>query len=288
MHELTPIGAATAADPYPYYARLVADRPFYRDGDLGLWIAASARAVEDVLRSDAMRVRPVYEPVPATIAGSPAGDLFARFMRMTDGAYHAARKREAQSALNSPASANLAQWAAECARAFPYRDVASLMHRFPAFAMAHAAGLSGEGVLKAADAAVEFARTFSRRRGTRSISAPRSALSNTITFIRKCIYGRRHSCCHFAATARTPRCSCRRRSAGGKRFSPRSMTRPRVRGSAASSSTNSSKAARRSTIRCTPGSCRTARGGLRRYSGRNRHRMRKHDLPFPGAARENK
>lgn len=161
MHELTPTTAAASPDPYPYYASLVMQRPFHRDDDLGLWIAASARAVEAVLGSDAMRVRPLCEPVPAVIAGTPAGDLFGRFMRMTDGPYHAARKHEAVLALDSWACGDLDSWARECARIFPQRDLASFMHRFPAFAMSHMLGLRGTDALKAADAAVDFARSLS-------------------------------------------------------------------------------------------------------------------------------
>lgn len=162
MHELTPLTAPTSADPYPYYASLVAQRPFHRDADLGVWIAASAQAVEAALRSDALLVRPLSEPVPSAIAGTQAGDLFARFMRMTDGPYHAARKHEAVSVLERWAAPGSAEsWAAECARVFPERGLASFMHRFPAFAIAHTVGLSGANALKAADAAVDFARSFS-------------------------------------------------------------------------------------------------------------------------------
>jgi hypothetical protein len=37
MHELNPLTAATAFDPYGYYARLVAERPMYRDEGRNLW-----------------------------------------------------------------------------------------------------------------------------------------------------------------------------------------------------------------------------------------------------------
>lgn len=160
MQQLTPIGAATAANPYPYYALLVAQRPFHYDAELRMWVAASAAAVEAALCSEALAVRPLSEPVPSAITQTPAGDLFGRFMRMRDGAYHAARKREASAALDRPPYTD-PRWAQDCARAFPHRDLASFMHRFPAYAMARAAGLSTDDALCAADAAVEFARTLS-------------------------------------------------------------------------------------------------------------------------------
>ena len=85
-----PIAAAIHADPYPYYADLVAWKPFDFDERLGLWVAASAEAVTAVLSSPAARVRPVAEPVPAALAGCPAGEIFGRFLRMRDGQAHAA------------------------------------------------------------------------------------------------------------------------------------------------------------------------------------------------------
>jgi cytochrome P450 len=69
----TPIAAVTHADPYPYYAALVAERPLYRDDALGLWVASSAAAVRAVMTSELCRVRPADEPVPkALIVGRPS------------------------------------------------------------------------------------------------------------------------------------------------------------------------------------------------------------------------
>lgn len=85
-----PIAAATHPDPYPYYADLVGWKPFDFDERLGLWVAASAEAVTAVLSTPSARVRPVAEPVPPTLAGCPAGDIFGRFLRMRDGRAHAA------------------------------------------------------------------------------------------------------------------------------------------------------------------------------------------------------
>lgn len=83
-----PIAAVTHREPYPYYADLVANKPLYRDADLGLWVASNAQAVTAVLTNDACRVRPPNEPVPRAIAGSPAGEIFRRLVRMNDGAGH--------------------------------------------------------------------------------------------------------------------------------------------------------------------------------------------------------
>jgi len=64
------IAAVTHPDPYPYYRKLVEQRPFYYDQDLKLWIAASAATVNEVLTSGFCRVRPLDEPVPRALIDS--------------------------------------------------------------------------------------------------------------------------------------------------------------------------------------------------------------------------
>jgi cytochrome P450 len=95
----TPLAAVTHADPYPYYAALVANRPLGRDDSLGLWVAASAEAVTAVLTSERCRVRPVDEPVPRALLGSTVGGIFGRLVRMNDGPRHAALKPAVEAAL---------------------------------------------------------------------------------------------------------------------------------------------------------------------------------------------
>jgi cytochrome P450 len=96
-----PIAAVTHPDPYPYYRELVARTPLYRDEALGMWVAASAEVVTAVLASPLGRVRPVAEPVPAAILGSPAADIFGRLVRMTDDLSHAPMKQAVSAALES-------------------------------------------------------------------------------------------------------------------------------------------------------------------------------------------
>ena len=97
---IDPIAAVTHPDPYPYYARLVAERPLHRDDSLGLWIASSGAAVTAVLESPACRVRPRAEPVPSDLVGSPAATIFRRLVRMIDGPEHDTRKRAIAAALD--------------------------------------------------------------------------------------------------------------------------------------------------------------------------------------------
>ncbi len=96
-----PLEAVTHPDPYPYYSRLAAARPFDVDHDLGVWVAASHAAVKATLASPLVRVRPASEPVPVGLVGSPAGDVFSRLIRMNDGPFHAAVKPVVTSALDA-------------------------------------------------------------------------------------------------------------------------------------------------------------------------------------------
>jgi len=98
-----PIAAVVHADPYPYYASLVDGPHLAFDPRLRLWIAASASAVDAVLSDPRCRVRPLREPVPAAIVSGPAGEVFARLVRMNEGADHASPKLALQRALASVA-----------------------------------------------------------------------------------------------------------------------------------------------------------------------------------------
>ncbi|EYS85187.1 cytochrome P450 [Cupriavidus sp. SK-4] len=89
---IDPLTAVTHPDPYPYYRELAASQPFFRDDRLGLWVAAGPREVADVLAHPDCRVRPPAQPVPPALAGTAAGELFGRLIRMNDGAAHAPLK----------------------------------------------------------------------------------------------------------------------------------------------------------------------------------------------------
>ena len=89
---LHPLAAVTHPDPAAYYTSLAA-RPLYHDATLGCWVAASAEAATAVLTSPLCRVRPVGEPVPSALLGSPAELIFRHLARMNDGALHCPFKR---------------------------------------------------------------------------------------------------------------------------------------------------------------------------------------------------
>jgi cytochrome P450 len=135
----TPLSAVTHRDPYPYYAHLVQQRPFYRDAALGMWVASSARAVQAVLESPALRVRPAEEPVPKALRASAAGVLFGRLVRMTDGAAHLPLKRAVLQALASLDAGQRDAVGRECAKALGATHLAGLR---PEGVQAFAFGLS--------------------------------------------------------------------------------------------------------------------------------------------------
>lgn len=86
------IAAVTHPDPWPWYRQLREERPLYFDAGLQLWVASSQVVIAEALHHPALKVRPPGEPVPAALKGTAAGEVFARLVRMTDGAFHAAHK----------------------------------------------------------------------------------------------------------------------------------------------------------------------------------------------------
>ncbi|MEU9031053.1 cytochrome P450 [Streptomyces sp. NPDC048383] len=157
---VSPVDAVRLPDPYPCYAQLVAERPFAHDEALGAWVAADAAAVRAVLGSDALRVRPVAEPVPAGIVGTPAGEVFGDLVRMTDGPVAARLKAVVAEALGRADTAHAARLAARHTREVlaaggevPYEE---LMFGVPARVVAELAGLTEGAGREAARAIGDF------------------------------------------------------------------------------------------------------------------------------------
>ncbi len=172
-----PIAAATHADPYPYYADLVARRPLAFDEQLGLWVAASAQAVTCVLGSSAALVRPPGQPVPPALAGSAAGDIFGRFLRMRDGVGHAA--------LRGPVAAAVERHGPEAVAAATGRQldllIASghaldeIIDRLPPLVAGCLAGLPAGDLPRIADLAATFARGIAAGRPADQVAAAQVA-----------------------------------------------------------------------------------------------------------------
>ena len=83
MTPANPIEAVTRPDPSPYYDDL-ATRPPMWDDSLGMWVVSRAADVSMVLRHKGARVRPPDAPIPPALAGTGAGDVFGRLVRMHD------------------------------------------------------------------------------------------------------------------------------------------------------------------------------------------------------------
>jgi cytochrome P450 len=112
MEPLNAVAAACHPDPYPYYRRLLSGPALVFDDSLGLWIASQAAVIEEVMDNPHCLVRPPAETVPKAIAGSEAGAVFARLVRMTEGSAQADGKRAIIQAL---AAVDLAPLEQRCA-----------------------------------------------------------------------------------------------------------------------------------------------------------------------------
>ena len=132
-----PIGAVVHPDPYPYYARLRRERPLYLDNGLGLWVAATHEAVQAALNHPTLRVRPPAEPVPSALVGTPAGEVFARLVRMNDGDFHVRHKPAVEQAVRRFSLADVARTAGAAALNLAGRvDANALLTALPVQAIA--------------------------------------------------------------------------------------------------------------------------------------------------------
>lgn len=139
-----PIAAVTHPDPYPYYAALAA-KPIHWNEALGLWVAAGAESVQEVLGSEVCRVRPPDEPVPKALVGSAAGEIFRHLVRMNDGAGRCPFKRALAGALDAVDAAHIAETSRRLASA--HRGPASdLPFVLPAQVIASLLGLEDEAL----------------------------------------------------------------------------------------------------------------------------------------------
>jgi cytochrome P450 len=130
MFPQDPITAVTHPDPYAYYADLVAHRPLYYDDKPRLWVASSANAVATVLTNHLCRVRPANEPVPKSLLGSPAAEIFRHLIRMNDGEIHCPFKQAVSAALASIDAVQAVQQSDKWARFLLDEDGPKRLSRF--------------------------------------------------------------------------------------------------------------------------------------------------------------
>jgi cytochrome P450 len=198
------VAAVTHADPAPYYAELARRTPLEWDASLRAWVATGAPAVAAVLAHPACRVRPEAEPVPRALVGTPAGDVFAALVRMTDGAGHCPLKRAVSDALHA---LDLARVEAEARRWAPRlvarlsshvlgallgvedMELDALAHDVTALVRAFAPAASPQEVERGAVAADALLHTLKTAHGPLGLQAAAEhfgthvVLANTIGFL---------------------------------------------------------------------------------------------------------
>ncbi len=175
--------AGTSADPYPFYADLVARRPFGPDGPL--WVAAGAEAVEAVLTDPVCRVRPAAEPVPRGIVGTPAGEVFGSLVRMTDGEPQHRLKRVVLDALGTVDADGVTALAAAAARDVLEADDPweELLFGVPARVVAALCGLDPGGSAEAAALIGDFVRCIPASATPEDQSAAASAAGKLLDLL---------------------------------------------------------------------------------------------------------
>ena len=143
-----PVAAVTYADPYPFYETLRAGPSLAWNESLRLWVASRAEVIEALLLAPgALRVRPVAEPVPRVIAGSPAGEVFGHLVRMNDGPAHAAHKPALQRALAGLDLGAAHAAALQVARQVPEeQSLSDTLFAMPIQAVAHLLGFAPEAL----------------------------------------------------------------------------------------------------------------------------------------------
>jgi cytochrome P450 len=193
------LSAAAHPDPYPYYAALLAYRPIYREHRLNLWVALGAEAVSEILSSPFCRVRPAVEPVPAAIAGMPAGDVFKHLVRMNDGPFHAKAKPAVSACLAGFDPARLTAIARREANALAHEAVGkgrTELDRFgfalPVRVIAQMIGLPADEAAGCATLIGDFVRCLSPLSGPAEIARSNEAASALLATMRAALRRAQH------------------------------------------------------------------------------------------------
>ncbi|MFJ7142576.1 cytochrome P450 [Pseudomonas protegens] len=195
---MDPISAVTHFDPYDFcYARLRARGGLTYDSALGLWVASSAAAVAAVLNHPACRVRPPQEPVPRAIADRPAGDVFARLMRMNDGPRHGCPRAAMATPLQQLDAIDLRPWLAQWRPALGAPqgagDLQRWQWRLPVALLAGLLGIAAERREDLARRTGEFVACFSPLSNEEQLQAADSAAQYLIQQMQTLLDAPQHS-----------------------------------------------------------------------------------------------
>jgi cytochrome P450 len=153
------IAAVSHPDPWPWYAQLRRERPFFFDEELKLWVASDAASAIGALEHPQLRVRPPGEPVPKALVGRDTGGVFARLLRMNDGDFHREHRPRVAASARRWSEEAIATAASQAARdlrdALPVND---LLTALPARAMARLIGVAEDALDATTDQVLAFVR----------------------------------------------------------------------------------------------------------------------------------
>jgi cytochrome P450 len=185
------VAAVSHRDPYPYYAHLVADRPFVFDEKLSSWVAASADAVTAVLSSDLCGVRPVHEPVPKSLLGSEAVVVFGNFIRMHDREDRPKQRRALAAALDSIDESKLKAAADRHARSLLGAGglPPNLAVQLPAYVIADLLGVPADRIARVSELIEDFVRCLAPGGGHAEIDRGKRAAEELADFFRSLLAG---------------------------------------------------------------------------------------------------
>ncbi len=186
------IAAVTATAPYAYYAELAA-ASLLQDKENGIWLAASAAAVEAVLAEPLCRVRPVDEPVPKALLDSDAGNIFRHLVRMNDGAGHCPFKQAISHTLQSVNAEQIAQragqyalqLAAELYSPADYAWLDRLALQMPVYVMASVLGVPEAGLPEAAVLMQDFVACLAAGSSALQLEQGKQAAARLLALFRR-------------------------------------------------------------------------------------------------------
>lgn len=185
------VAAVTHPDPYPYYALLVAEKPFAYDETLSSWVAVSADAVTAVLTSELCAVRPANEPVPKSLLGSEAAALFGSFIRMHDRGDRLKQRRALAAALDSIDESRLASAADTYARSLLRAEnfPADYAFQLSAYVIADLLGVPADRIPRVSELIEDFVRCLSPGTADGAIDRGKLAAEVLMDFFRSLLAG---------------------------------------------------------------------------------------------------
>ncbi|MGI8465361.1 cytochrome P450 [Pectobacterium punjabense] len=155
---LNPLSAIQHENPYGWYGMLTREQPFRFDPVMKLWIAADAASVTAVLEASQLQVRPVSEPVPTSLVGTVAGDVFGNLVRMREGEHQQRLKSVIVQALATVDLQQVQQKAFVYARHCLQRhgEINDLLFTVPATVVASLCGFSDDALPEMSALIAEF------------------------------------------------------------------------------------------------------------------------------------